>query len=173
MVVPSKFSLLPTWPRCCRCCRCPCAGTGAVNTQHRPGLFGVPRGAWMGKGIFGSHGRSAGVLGDPEALQHRRLFNSKAKSRCKGVIIPFISLFIPTPTAERNCGWWLWGRAVTPGLEVAAGDAGAEPGFRAGMRNGVALSVPACPCVSLCVPACSCAAWTHPPLPALGALGGC
>lgn len=68
----------------------------------------------MGMGFFGSDGRSAGVLGDPEALQHWRLFNSKVNSRCQGVIIPFISLFIPTPTAKHNCGS-LWGSAVTPG----------------------------------------------------------
>lgn len=65
-----------------------------MNIGHGPGLFGVPWGAWMGMGFFGSHGRSAGVLGEPEALRHWRLF--KVNSRCKGVIIPFISLlFLP------------------------------------------------------------------------------
>lgn len=49
------------------------------------------------------------MLGDPGALQQWRLFNSKANYRCKGVIIPFISLFIPTPTAKHDWGWRLWG----------------------------------------------------------------
>lgn len=95
-------------------------------------------GCMDGEGNFWQPWLKCWLLGDPEVLQHWRLFNSKAKSRCKGVIIPFISLFIPTPTAEHNYGWWLWGSAVTPGLEVAAGDAGAEPGFREGMGNRLA-----------------------------------
>lgn len=49
----------------------------------------------MRMGFAGGDSRNAGVLEDPRALQSGSLFKSKTNSRGKGVIIPFIDVFIP------------------------------------------------------------------------------
>lgn len=51
----------------------------------------------MGMGFAGGDSQNVRVLEDPGVLQHKSLFKSKTNGSCKGVIIPFIYLFIPPP----------------------------------------------------------------------------
>lgn len=118
--------------------------------------------------------RNAGVLGDPGALQRGSPFKSKSKSRCKGVIVPFIYLLIysssatPAPrppsqnTVVANCRGEAqglpeagasarsWGRRLPQGMRERSRVLGQRWG------GGMASWVPACPHGSLHVPAGPC-----------------
>lgn len=93
--------LFPVLPMCCP----HSPGAGALNPgatfcklrQPRvaPARSGHPRGARMGMGLAGGGSRNTRMLRDPGLLQCGSLFKSKTNSRCEGVIIPFIYLFIP------------------------------------------------------------------------------